>query len=142
MSYDTITVTASSPHIGAEIGNIDLTRPLSNKQVQELHDAIIAHGVIFFRDQKIDFGSHERLVCYFGEPHIHVGGEGTASKAVPGYPAIRKQYFDASSKRVSGAVPRFHQCTAPSTRSRFHPTEAAILCFPPPIRPMKNSARG
>jgi taurine dioxygenase len=102
MSYDTITVTPSSPHIGAEIGNVDLTRPLSNRQVQELHDAIIAHGVIFFRDQKIDFESHERLVRYFGEPHIHVGGEGTASKTIPGHPAIRKQYFDASSKRVSG----------------------------------------
>lgn len=102
MGYDTITVTPSSPHIGAEIGNVDLTRPLSNRQVQEVHDAIIAHGVIFFRDQNIDFDAHERLVRYFGEPHIHVGGEGTASKAVPGHPAIRKQYFDASSKRVSG----------------------------------------
>jgi taurine dioxygenase len=100
--YDTITVTPCSPHIGAEIGDIDLTRLLSNRQVDEVHDAIIAHGVIFFRNQKIDFESHERLVRYFGEPHIHVGGKGTASKTVPGHPAIRKQYFDASSKRVSG----------------------------------------
>ena len=102
MSYDTITVTPCSPHIGAEIGNVDLTRPLTNRQVQEVHDAIIAHGVIFFRNQKVDFESHERLVRYFGEPHIHVGGKGTASKSVPGHPAIRKQHFDASSKRVSG----------------------------------------
>ena len=100
--YDTITVTPCTPHIGAEIGNIDLTRPLSNRQVEEVHDAIIAHGVIFFRNQKIDFESHERLVRYFGEPHIHVGGKGTASTIVPGHPAIRKQYFDANSKRVSG----------------------------------------
>ena len=102
MSYDTITVTPSTPHIGAEIGNIDLTRPLSNRQVHEVHAAIIAHGVVFFRDQKLDFESHERFVRYFGEPHVHVGGYGTASKAIPGHPAIRKQYFDASSKRVSG----------------------------------------
>ena len=100
--YDTITVTPCTPHIGAEIGNIDLTRPLSNRQVEEVHDAIIAHGVIFFRNQKIDFESHERLVRYFGEPHIHVGGKGTASTIVSGHPAIRKQYFDANSKRVSG----------------------------------------
>ena len=100
--YDTITVTPCTPHIGAEIGNIDLTQPLSNRQVQEVHDAIIAHSVIFFRNQKIDFASHERLVRYFGEPHVHVGGKGTASKSVPGYPGIRHQYFDASSKRVSG----------------------------------------
>ena len=33
---------------------------------------------------------------------VHVGGYGTASKVVPGHPAIRKQYFDANSKRVSG----------------------------------------
>jgi taurine dioxygenase len=102
MSYDTITVTPSTPHIGAEIGGIDLTRPLSNRQVQEVHDAIIAHGVIFFRDQMLDFESHERFVRCFGEPHIHVGGAGTASTVVPGHPAIRKQYFDANSKRVSG----------------------------------------
>jgi taurine dioxygenase len=100
--YDTIIVTPCTPHIGTEIGNIDLTRPLSNRQVQEVHDAIIAHGVIFFRNHKIDFASHERLVRYFGEPHVHVGGRGTASKSVPGYPGIRHQYFDAGSKRVSG----------------------------------------
>jgi taurine dioxygenase len=100
--YNTITVAACTPHIGAEIGNVDLTRPLSNRQVEEVHDAIIAHGVIFFRNQKIDFESHERLVRYFGEPHVHVGGKGTASTTIPGYPAIRKQYFDANSKRVSG----------------------------------------
>jgi taurine dioxygenase len=101
-SYDAITVTRTSPHIGAEIGNIDLTRPLNDQQVREVHRAIIAHGVVFFRNQKIDFESHERLVRYFGEPHHHVGGYGTASKPVPGHPAIRKQYFDANSKRVSG----------------------------------------
>lgn len=100
--YDTITVTPCTPHVGAEIDNIDLTPPLSNRQVEEVHDAIIAHGVIFFRNQKIDFESHERLVRYFGEPHVHVGGKGTASKTIPGHPAIRKQYFDANSKRVSG----------------------------------------
>ena len=79
MSDDTVTVTPSTPHIGAEISGIDLTKPLSNRQVQEVHDAIIAHGVIFFRDQQLDFESHERFVRYFGEPHIHVGGAGTAS---------------------------------------------------------------
>jgi len=102
MAYDTITVTASTPHIGAEIGGVDLTRPLSNRQVAEVHEAILAHGVIFFRGQKITPADHERLVRYFGEPHVHVGGEGTASKPVEGFPALRKQYFDANSKRVSG----------------------------------------
>lgn len=102
MSYETITVTQTSPHVGAEIGNVDLTKPLNGQQVREIRAAITAHGVLFFRDQKIDFASHERFVRYFGEPHEHVGGDYTASKRIPGHPGIRKQYFDANSKRVAG----------------------------------------
>jgi len=49
MSYDSITVTRSTPHVGAEIANVDLTRPLTNREVEEIHDAIIANGVVFFR---------------------------------------------------------------------------------------------
>jgi taurine dioxygenase len=104
MTYDTISVTPVTPHIGAEVGQIDLTRPLSNRQVQEVHDALIQFGVIFFRNQELDFESHTRFAKYFGDLHIHVGGDGTASQMVPGYPAIRRQHFDENSKRVSGEV--------------------------------------
>ncbi len=51
-SYETITATPASPHIGAEIGAIDLTKPLANKEVEELHDAFARYQVIFFRNQK------------------------------------------------------------------------------------------
>jgi taurine dioxygenase len=102
MSYDSITVTKSTPHVGAEIGNVDLTKPLSNREVEEIHTAIVAHGVVFFRGQKIDFDAQERFVRYFGEPHVHVGGKSTASQEVPGYPALRSQHFDENSPRVSG----------------------------------------
>ena len=54
MNYETITIEPVSPHIGAEIGNIDLTRPLPNAQVEELHRGVHPiPGAIFFRDQKI-----------------------------------------------------------------------------------------
>jgi len=100
--YETITVTQASPNVGAEVGNIDLTKPLNAKQVKDVRDAITAHGVLFFRNQKISFEDHERFVRYFGEPHEHIGGDGTASVRIPGHPGIRKQYFDANSKRVAG----------------------------------------
>lgn len=58
MSYKTITVSPLTPHIGAEIGGIDLTQALSDRQVQELHDALTEYLVIFFRDQPIDFEAH------------------------------------------------------------------------------------
>src|SRR5437867_329534 len=54
-AYETITATPASPHIGAEIGPIDLTKPLTNKEVEELHDAFARYQVIFFRNQKISF---------------------------------------------------------------------------------------
>ena len=102
MSFDSITVTQSSPHVGAEISNVDLLTPLSSKQVEEIRAALNAHGVVFFRNQKLDPKAHDRFVRYFGKPHVHSGGKSTASKPVAGYPALRKQYFDESSERISG----------------------------------------
>ena len=77
--YQTITATPTSPHIGAEIGNVDLTRPLSNQQVAELHDAFLRYQVIFFRDQKIGFDDQIRTASYFGPLGTHVG-KSTISK--------------------------------------------------------------
>ena len=100
----TIAVKPLSPHVGAEIGDIDLTKPLSPDQVKDLTDALAKHGVIFFHDQPIDLETHRRFALYFGELHIHVGGEGTASRPDEKYPEARRQHFDAKSKRVSGEV--------------------------------------
>src|SRR5579863_4445545 len=143
MGYDTITVTPSTPHIGAEIGNIDLTKPLTNQQVEEVHDAIIAHGVIFFRDQKIDFAAHERFIRYFGEPHVHVGGAGTASSIVPDHPASSISTGIPCGSRASNgirtrAAPSFRQPTACSIRRSYRRTAAATPCSCPPTRPTRN----
>jgi taurine dioxygenase len=100
----TITVKPLSPHIGAEIGGIDLTKPLAPEEVKAVTDALARHGVVFFHGQPIDLEMHRRFARYFGELHIHVGGEGTASKPDAKYPEARRQHFDASSKRVSGEV--------------------------------------
>src|SRR2546423_15042649 len=72
-TYETITATAASPHIGAEIAGIDLARPLSNEQVEELHDAFARYQVIFFRNQKISYDDQIRLAWYFGPRATPVG---------------------------------------------------------------------
>jgi len=112
MSYESITVTALTPHIGAEIGNIDLTRPLSNREVDELHQAFTKHQVIFFRDQKIDHESHKALARHFGELHVHVGPS-TESKPLPGQPEIRSLHFDENSEKVAGEIWHTDQSCAP-----------------------------
>src|SRR6185295_1077858 len=111
VDYETITATPTSPHIGAEIGKIDLTRPLTNKQVEELHDAFARYLVIFFRDQKISFDDQIRLAGYFGPLGKHVG-KSTISKGTDN-PAVRKFHYDETSKQISGENFHSDQSCAP-----------------------------
>jgi hypothetical protein len=53
MPYETIEVTKLTPHIGAEIGGVDLSRPLGNQKFQGVHDALMQNLVIFFREQNL-----------------------------------------------------------------------------------------
>lgn len=99
-AYEHITVTPSSPHIGAEIGRIDLTRPLSGPEVAELKRAFLEFQVIFFREQKISFDDQIRLAGYFGPLGAHVGVN-TISKTTDN-PLVRKFHYDETSTRISG----------------------------------------
>ncbi|PZP25854.1 TauD/TfdA dioxygenase family protein [Pseudomonas kuykendallii] len=101
MSYQNIRVLPTTPHIGAEIHDIDLTQPLSPTVVKELHEALAEFQVIFFRNQPISLTDHEALATHFGEMHIHVG-PATESKPIPENPAIRILHFDKTSKKVAG----------------------------------------
>ena len=40
MSYETINVTPVTPRIGAKVEGVTLSTPLSNRQVEELHQAL------------------------------------------------------------------------------------------------------
>jgi taurine dioxygenase len=104
ITYQSIRVTPCSPHIGAEISDIDLTKPLSGHQVQELHDALMEHLVIFFRDQHINNEAQKALGLHFGELHRSVGGDVTHSRALADDPVVRKFHFDEHSTAVSGEV--------------------------------------
>ena len=64
MPYERISVTPLSPVIGAEVSGVDLSQPLGNQLFQEIHDALIEHQVIFFRDQKIIFSVCDQNVVF------------------------------------------------------------------------------
>jgi alpha-ketoglutarate-dependent taurine dioxygenase len=102
MAYETITATPVSPVVGAVVGDIDLTKPLTNRQVQDLHEALIEYQVLFFRNQKVDFESLKALGRHFGKLHISVGGDGTNSKQLKSDPEVRALHFDQNSEQVSG----------------------------------------
>src|SRR5437870_13920873 len=71
MGYETINVTPVTPRIGAEVDGLTLAKPLSNRQVEELHQALAEHQVLFFRDQPLDVEGHKAFGRYFGDLHIH-----------------------------------------------------------------------
>ena len=48
-----------------------MARPLGNRTFKEIHDALMAHQVIFFRDQEITPAEHVAFARQFGELHIH-----------------------------------------------------------------------
>ncbi len=104
MSDSPIQVKPLTARIGAEVGGVDLTRPLSNHQVAAIHDALVAHQVIFFRDQPMDFAAHERFGRYFGKLYDHVdvfGEEYIGKHGIPGHPEIVKIHADENSVAVA-----------------------------------------
>jgi taurine dioxygenase len=96
MPYQTITAAPLTPRIGALISGVDLTAPLTNEQVDDLHRAIAEHQVIFFRDQPLDPTSLSRLGRHFGALQPH------ALKGLPDFPEVRKLHADATSEHVAG----------------------------------------
>ena len=97
MGYETIEITPMTPRIGAEVSGIDLTKALGNQQFQELHDALMEHSVLFFRNQDVDVEQHKNFGRLFGDLHIHPG-----SPPPPGHPEILIVHADKDSKHIAG----------------------------------------
>ncbi|MCW5744957.1 MAG: TauD/TfdA family dioxygenase [Alphaproteobacteria bacterium] len=98
MTYQTIEVRKLNPVIGAEIGGVDLSRPLGNQQFQEIHDALADNLVIFFRDQTMTPEQHKDFGRRFGKLHIHPA----SGRTLEGHPEILIIAADEKSKRVAG----------------------------------------
>lgn len=98
MTYATIEAFPLTPTIGAVISGVELSQPLSNAEVDDLHQALADHQVIFFRDQRLDPASLSRVGRYFGELQRH------ALKGMEGFPDVRRLHADETSKNVSGEI--------------------------------------
>ena len=97
MGYELIDVRPMTKKIGAEIGGLDLRQPLGNQAFTELHDALMKHQVVFFRDQPLDHEAHKALGRAFGTLAIHSGVAGLAD-----HPEVVAIHADENSKFVAG----------------------------------------
>lgn len=62
----TIEVRPQTLHLGAEIAGVDLTRPLSQRTVDEIRAAFLKWKVVFFRGQHLDHAQHVAFARRFG----------------------------------------------------------------------------
>lgn len=71
-SQDSPRIVPTGSALGAEVLGLDLALPLSADVVRELRQAMLAHGVIYFRGQDISDEDQVRFTGYFGKPVEHV----------------------------------------------------------------------
>ena len=69
--YRRITVEPIAPHIGAEIGGVDLAAGVDNATVAEIRRALLEHLVVFFRDQHLDADTQKAFTRRFGDIFVH-----------------------------------------------------------------------
>ncbi len=71
LELKSITISPLNPVIGAEIGGVDLSKPVGETQFAEVRAALNAHHVLIFRDQHLSREDHKRFGRLFGPLHVH-----------------------------------------------------------------------
>jgi|APSaa5957512535_1039671.scaffolds.fasta_scaffold37862_2 taurine dioxygenase len=97
MTLSNIRVQPLTAAIGAEIEGVNLAEPLSDATFEALHDALMTHQAIFFRDQDMTLDQHKDLGRRFGDLHVHPAAPGPE-----GHPEILIVKADENSKHVAG----------------------------------------
>ena len=82
---------------GAEVHGVDLSQPLGDETFEDIHNALVDHQVIFFRDQDITEDQHKAFGRRFGTLNIHPRYE-----PLEGPPEIFPIRKDPEHKRIVG----------------------------------------
>ena len=83
--------------IGAEIADVDLAR-LNSGDFAAIHDAMLEHGILVFRDQNLDPDQLHEFAARWGEVHLHPYLSG-----LPEHPGIIEIVKEAGERNRFGA---------------------------------------
>ena len=111
-----LTILPLTPTIGAEIGDIDLRRPLDDAAKAALRQALLDWKVLFFRDQDITTEQHLAFAGAFGDLEVHPFAQRDFQKPVS--PTTRQ----ARGANCRQAVGRRH--------AHIHPAAVMQTCNP------------
>jgi len=65
--------------LGAEVLGVDLAQDLPDTVFATIHEAFLRHGVIFFRDQRLDIPQHKAFASRFGTLFLHPNIQGSSA---------------------------------------------------------------
>ena len=82
-------VTELTPGFCAEVGGVDITKPIAPAVFREIRDAFDTYSVLVFRDQPMDDDTQVAFSRYFGVPEIGGGANPAA-----GTPFSRQSNLD------------------------------------------------
>ena len=80
----TLTITPSGAACGADVNGVSLAEPLDEAAFTTISAAFAEHGVLIFRDQRLEEVDQIRFTARFGEPDVYVLSEYRA----PGHPEV------------------------------------------------------
>jgi taurine dioxygenase len=99
-----ITIRPVTGVIGAEIGNVDIARPLPSSDVAAIKDALHRFLVLFFRDQQLTDEQHRDFAAQFGDLEPFV----LAPPANPDLPEMHALSFDNGAAAKGSNVDSWH----------------------------------
>jgi taurine dioxygenase len=98
MTQAAIEVIPTTPHCGAEVRGVDLSGKVPEAVFTLVHQALAAHGVLFFRDQTMTPEQQKAFARRFGALHVHPA----YPMVLEGHPEIMVIHADERSKRIAG----------------------------------------
>ena len=111
----TIEVTPLSRHVGAEIRNVDIAAGISDQQFDDIRQAFIDYGVIFFRDQVITPDQHIAFAERWG--NINVNRFFNPVKTHPIIAEVRKEPHQKGNAAAIGGDQRSNPVQQPQRRT-------------------------
>ncbi len=100
-AYKYIEISALTGALGAEVGGVDLSKPLDKAVIDEIHDAWLNNLVLFFRDQDLTPEQQVSFAHYFGD--FQKPG---FVPTLDDHPNVRRQEYDDQHK-IGGDI-SFH----------------------------------
>jgi len=104
--FASFNINTLTPHIGAEVLGVDLSKTPDAALLQDLRDAWTEWKVLVFRDQTLTQDQHKAFAAHFGELHVHpMNASRNENSSDPRYqsdPAVLKIKTTASSPYTAG----------------------------------------